>query len=199
MAQKTMNPEPSNSEPGSLAETNRWLDDLLNRADGGDSAALSEIRGLFKKVPSLISAVGGDLAELATNALIDAITGEGVVVKEAMLQHLELMQAELAGSNPSPIERLLVDRVVSCALHANHADFKAASSGTVSLQLGDYHQRRQDRAHRRLLSAIKTLATVRRLAVPIRVDLNVTASVETKPAEPAHSMPLGWERASLAN
>jgi hypothetical protein len=32
---------------------------------------------------------------------------------------------------------------------------------------GDYHQRRMDRAHRRYLSAIKTLATVRKLAVPV--------------------------------
>jgi hypothetical protein len=37
----------------------------------------------------------------------------------------------------------------------------------LSLGWGEYYQRRMDRAHRRYLSAIKTLALVRKLAVPV--------------------------------
>jgi hypothetical protein len=41
------------------------------------------------------------------------------------------------------------------------------NQGKVSLKLGDYQQRRQDRAARRDLAAIKALAQVRRLLVPV--------------------------------
>ena len=37
--------------------------------------------------------------------------------------------------------------------------------------------RRQDSAHRRFLSACKTLAVVRRLALPVKIDVSVAASV----------------------
>jgi hypothetical protein len=37
--------------------------------------------------------------------------------------------------------------------------------------------------HRRYRSAIKTLAVVRKLAMPIRVDVNVAGTLETKPAD----------------
>jgi hypothetical protein len=49
----------------------------------------------------------------------------------------------------------------------------------------NYNQRRQDRAHRRFLSAVKTLATVRRLAFPTLAAVNVTGTVETREAKPA--------------
>lgn len=87
----------------------------------------------------------------------------------------------------------------SLRLQVYHADLMAARAGEVSISLADYHPRRQDRANRRFLSAVKWLATVRRLALPLRVDLNVSASVETKPAEPTHPLIPNWERGSLAN
>jgi hypothetical protein len=43
----------------------------------------------------------------------------------------------------------------------------------VTLQQGEYFQRRQDRAHRRYLSAIRSLAAVRRLQVPTAVQVNI--------------------------
>ena len=40
----------------------------------------------------------------------------------------------------------------------------------------DYYQRRMDRAHRRFLSAVRTLAVVRRLALPVLLaQVNVAA------------------------
>jgi hypothetical protein len=42
----------------------------------------------------------------------------------------------------------------------------------MSLVQSEHRQRRIDRTHRRLISTIKTLATVRRLAIPA-VQINV--------------------------
>jgi hypothetical protein len=48
------------------------------------------------------------------------------------------------------------------------------NAGEVSIRQGDYWQRRIDACHRRYLSAVKTLATVRKLALPIIIgQLNI--------------------------
>jgi hypothetical protein len=81
----------------------------------------------------------------------------------------------LAGPEPSVLERLLVDRVVACWIQIEYADLAYAQLATT-LTSGhrDYLQRRQDRAHRRYLSAIRTLAQVRRLVEPV-VQVNIGA------------------------
>ena len=199
MSRKLTSPTPISSEAETPKEVQRWLNELIDRADAGDATALSELRRLLDKVPWLISHLGGDLAEQAANSLISSITGKHLASKELVLHRLDMMRAELAGPNPSATEKLLVDRVVACLLQSQHADYMAAEASDDSVAIGDYHQRRQDRANRRLLLAIKTLATVRRLALPIRVDLNVAGSVETKPAKPTHPALPNWDRVPSAN
>lgn len=102
-----------------------------------------------------------------------------IAAKDALQRELEKKRAELSGENPTPIERLLIERVISCWLQVQHADLVVAQSKSVSHAAGDYNQRRQDRSNRRFLAAVKTLATVRRLALPIRFDVNVAALVNT--------------------
>ena len=74
---------------------------------------------------------------------------------------------------------MLVERIVSCWLQVQHADLIVVQPKGVSHASGDYNQRRQDRSHRRLLAAVKTLASVRRLALPIQMDVKVAALVKT--------------------
>jgi hypothetical protein len=79
------------------------------------------------------------------------------------------MRSELAGPSPTPLGRLLVDRIVTCWLQISDADVRAAQAKDLSPSWAEFYQRRMDRAHRRYLSAIKTLATVRRLVLPVLV------------------------------
>ena len=160
---KPTNLEPIIREPESLEEMRKEVGELLELANAGDATALSLLRESMEQCPSMISTFGGNLAEVAERSIIQAIAGECLVWKGSIQKQLELMRAKLAGPNPPPIERILVDRVVACWLHVQHADHVAAQAGEVTLSVGDYLQRRQDRAHRRFLSAVKTLATVRRL------------------------------------
>ena len=70
-------------------------------------------------------------------------------------------------------ERLLVDRVVACWLQVHYADaVYAQGMKDLTFNQGDYYQRRQDRAHRRYLSAIRSLAQVRRLLSP-SIQVNI--------------------------
>jgi hypothetical protein len=139
---------------------------------------------LLKRFPNIVE-VGGNAAELAERSLLDAMAGTDFFSRGLYRTKLAALRAELAGPQPSRLERLLVERVVACWLQVYHADAIAAQAGSITLAEGDYNQRRQDRAHRRLMSAVKTLATVRRLALPTLVAVSVTGTLETKEAEPA--------------
>jgi hypothetical protein len=56
---------------------------------------------------------------------------------------------------------LLIDRVATCWIQCSHADFvTAALAENATIQQSEFRQRRQDRAHRRFLAAVKSLAAV---------------------------------------
>ena len=53
-------------------------------------------------------------------------------------------------------------------MQLHEADIRLAQNEEkLTLAQGEYHQRSRDRAHKRYLSAIKTLALVRKLALPV--------------------------------
>jgi hypothetical protein len=112
---------------------------------------------------------------------VRAITDKNIAHREAINLKLTELRRELGGTSPHPLERLLVERVVLCWLHVHHADVQCAYATSVTLEYGDYLQRQQERAQRRYLAAIKCLATVRRLALPIKVAVTVEGAVESQP------------------
>jgi hypothetical protein len=81
---------------------------------------------------------------------------------------------------------VLVERVVACWLQVQDADVRYAQAKNLSVTWGECYQRRMDRAHRRYLSAVKALALVRKLAVPVlqvniaRKQVNVAGPVATE-------------------
>ena len=156
------------------------IGNFIERACGGDETALAGIQRLLRQDPDFfVPALGGDLAIEAEQSLIRKATGTNLAFREALETKLGLLRKELASSSPNPVERLLVERVVACWLQLYYADVVAAQAENLTFQQGTYLQQKQDRAHRRFLTAIKTLATVRRLALPIKVDLNVAGKIET--------------------
>jgi hypothetical protein len=139
---------------------------LTDRAQKGDKSALPALRELLAN-PAAVDLLGGDLARQAQLTLIDKYSGQNLLVKEALARKLELMRAELAGENPTPVERLLADRVAACWLYLHHLEAVYAGKESMSLALGDYYQRSITSAHKRYLAAIKALAMVRKLALPV--------------------------------
>ena len=97
-------------------------------------------------------------------SLIQAIAGKNEVVAEAIGRRAADLRRELAGSEPTPLERLLVSRIVACWLALHYAEaWYAQNLGKLTMEQGEYHQRTIDRAQKRYLAAIKALAQVRRL------------------------------------
>jgi hypothetical protein len=139
--------------------------EFLRRAETGDTSTLPVLRKILEG-PGTVRTLGGDLAERAEKALIDAAAGKNLMFKEALTRKLEMLRAELAGANPTPVENLLVERIVMCWLQVQHAELSCVRH-SADLSIAHYHQDRLDRAHRRYLSALKTLALMRKLAVPV--------------------------------
>jgi hypothetical protein len=168
------------------------LESLLERAQKGDKKAVPAIVELLKD-PDTVDALGGNLARQAQLVLIDKFSSTNLLYKESLKRKTELLRSEVAGPNPTPLEKLLAERVVACWLHLNHLEMLYASKESMSLELGAYYQRSISTAHKRYLSAIKSLATVRKLALPVlqvniaRRQVNVAAGsvVSEEPAKGA--------------
>lgn len=151
------------------------IDALATAASQGDRSVLEVLRKAICETDHSLWSEIGNLTLWVQNELIDMMfAADELVAREAVKAKLAELASELSGPSPSPLERLLVERTVTCWLDVQEADrhYLKAAKGECSFAQGEYYQRRQDRAHRRLLTAIKTLAQVRKLGGAV-VQVNV--------------------------
>ena len=142
------------------------LRQLVERAEQGDASAMPELRVALDANPWVWERYG-DLGRQSQAAWLLLIAGRNLLLLESTQRKAEQLRAELAGPAPSPVERLLVERIVSCWLQTNYADSAYAqlpkganpAQHTAALQ-------RQNSAQQRYLQAVKALATVRKLLRP---------------------------------
>jgi len=114
-----------------------------------------------------------DLAFLAQAAVMRQMVAEDETLTKQVVRQLEMLKNDLWWKAATPLERLLIDRIATCWLQCSHADFVAAAmSEGATILVDEFRQRRQDRAHRRFLAAVKSLAQVRRLLGP-SVQVNI--------------------------
>ena len=115
----------------------------------------------------------GDWARRTQLAWIEKLA-EGVDTNEEGLKaKTAQMRGELAGPDSSPLEQMLVERIISCWLQVNEAESRfQVREGSGTMAKGEYWQRRHDRAHRRFLQSIEALAQVRKLLGPF-IQVNV--------------------------
>jgi hypothetical protein len=98
--------------------------------------------------------------------------------------------ADLAGSSPSPVEATLCETAAVCwlalrLLQANYAGHSAAPEG-MTIKQAEFEDRRIDRAHRRLMSTLRTLAAVRRAGLPA-AQITLVAQAVTQQVVPAQT------------
>jgi hypothetical protein len=180
-------PEPTKPNEPAIPKTHAELAAFLKRTQGGDKTTLPVLRKMLED-PAAVQLFGGELAEQVEQSFVGGIAGENLGWKESITRKLDLLRADLLGSSPTPVERLLVERVVACWLQLQDAEIRfAQNQGKLTIPQADYHQRRMDGANRRYLAALKTLALVRKLAVPAlqinvaRKQVNVAGGVVAAP------------------
>jgi hypothetical protein len=167
------NPDVKSDEP----RTSDTLARLLARAEQGDRSVLPELRAVLDANADLWRHYG-DLAAQAEAALIAMAAGSNLLLAKTLQLKLKAMKDELASE--SPLERLLVERVSATWLQVNIFDGLLAQANGVSEARLKILQRQQDAAHRRHLTAIRTLATVKKLLTPTASPLEIATRLEGK-------------------
>ena len=110
----------------------------------------------------------GDLARVTESLWLQQIAGDNLFFKEAVSRQAKALRRELLGDAPTPLERLLVDRVVCTWMGLHYAESKHA--GTMqeqTFQQGEYYQDRIVRYQRMHLAAVRALAQLRRVAITV--------------------------------
>jgi hypothetical protein len=147
------------------------LHELTKKAQKGNKKVIPEIREILDRNPDLAWHLT-NLGKTAERLLIDKLTKEKDLAGEIMEHQLESMRQEVAGENASPLERLLAERVVVTWLQVQL--FEAlyfANLGNLTINQANYHQKRLDRVHRHHLSAIRTLAQIRKLGPAVQINI----------------------------
>jgi hypothetical protein len=149
--------------------------ELVRRAHEGDAGVLPRLRRLLDERPE-VWRQAGDLARHAEQCLLDVLAGKSLFAREAVGRKLAELKAGLAGPEPTPLERLLVERIALAWLQVHHLDLEVAAlpGGQAAGPPGVYAQRRLDSAQRRYLQSIKALATIRKLLTPRLAPLEVS-------------------------
>jgi hypothetical protein len=149
------------------------LRELTEKAQDGDEEAALDIREILDGSPDLAWRFIKGPGKMAEADLIDEMTRDQDLASKELLKHqLESMRIEVAGDNPSPLERLLAERVVATWLQVQLFDAFYAfglKSGTISQD--EHRQKRLDRAHRRHLSAIRTLVQIRKMGPAVQINI----------------------------
>jgi hypothetical protein len=164
------------------AEILERLQALIKRAEHGDESALPTLRAALDANPWIWERYG-NLAQQSQAAWLQLIAGPNLLLRESVERKTEQLRGELAGLEPSPLERLLVERVVACWLQVQYADAAYAQLQGPSPGQHTAALKRQAGAQQRYLFAIKTLATVRKLVKPALspVDLALRPIPESRP------------------
>ena len=188
---ETPNADPSNDLPV----------EMLNRAKEGDKTVLPLLREWIGESDGILSRVM-DVATHVEEILVESTCGKNLLYREVMVRDIHALADKLAGPGSSPVENLLARRASLCWYTVHIYEKKYARSKSVTLALGNYLEDRIDRAHRRLLTSLKTLATVHRLMrgaplVTVNVGQSVTVETPTK-GGPSGSIAAMPDSAALA-
>lgn len=137
---------------------------LMKRAEAGDPTCEKDIGILLNTAPGLVENNGSPARKLAL-ALVENWT-ENLLIRESLRRKLAEVRADLEGPNPTPLERLLAERAALCWFLVYKYEWTNEETLNMTFAQARHQQRLIDSAHKRFLSAVKTLATVRRLQVP---------------------------------
>jgi hypothetical protein len=174
---------PTDNTPALPDETRlalRKLKDLSDRAEDGDGEARRELRRFVASASPKIVAEASSFARRGERLLAGTIAGGEPLMEEALIARLQMMRREIAGLDPTPLERLLAERVVAYWLLVKMLEESISANldrenkeNRFSFSLLKLVIKWQDSVHKRHLSAIKTLAQVRRLQRGSSLQINV--------------------------
>jgi hypothetical protein len=116
---------------------------------------------------------------------LQLIAGKNLLLLESTQRKAAQLRTELAGPEPSPLEWLLVERIVACWLQVHYSDAAYAQMKGGGPAQHTAALRRQNSAQQRYLQTVKALATVRRLLRPAPAPVEIAARLGGQERVPA--------------
>lgn len=148
---------------------------MLAKAEKGDEDAARTVGRLMRDAPEIVERTSCDIGHAVEVRMIRLAFGEkALATAEAVRLKLQALRAELAGPNPSAVERLLAERVALCWLDCHYAEYREVAAEPTTFKQADFTARQRDRAHRRYLASLKALASVRKLPI-VAIQVNMGA------------------------
>ena len=143
------------------------LAELVQRAQQGDLSVLPLLRDALVADPSIWQEYG-DLAAQAQEAWLQLLAGTDYMLAESVRLKLGALRHELGAEGASPLEKLLIERIVACWLQTHYADalYAQARGPQSTASVRQELMKRQESSQRRYLAAIKQLALIRKLFKP---------------------------------
>ena len=146
------------------------LKELSDRVADGDKKARGELRRLLRESEPEVVREASELARMGQWALIKTAARGEALAEEALVVRLDTMRSELAGPDPSALELLLVEKIVSACMLTDLLELflsaqltELPKSQRMPHSFLKFYLGWQEQAHRRLLSSIRELARLRRL------------------------------------
>ena len=165
-AQRNETPQEQGGDMGRGRDTER-LAELVQRAQQGDLTVMPLLREALVADPSIWQEYG-DLAAQAQEAWLQLLAGTDHLLAESVRLKLAALRQELGAECASPLEKLLIERIVACWLQTHYADalYAQARGPQSTASVRQELMKRQESSQRRYLAAIKQLALVRKLLKP---------------------------------
>ena len=149
-------------EMGLTEEENRaWFKAVVEKANGGDPAALVEMRAFLDDQPEIYRKIG-DMAHPLEAGWIGGIAGGNQLIAESVRLEVDRFRAGLLGDHPDDLETMLVNQVVLIHLELQYHQMGADGLGNASKGRATTLLKRLDSAQRRLGTAVRTLDVVRK-------------------------------------
>ena len=152
-----------------------WVRAMTQLAAKGDERASQVLIEACHTMPQLWEILS-TLSSLAVRSWVDLLAPAGPgreIVRRTTEQEIERKRSEVAGEDPSPLERLLAERVALCWVAATYADaeYTRRLKAGMSFREGEYLARRCEQTNRQLLKAIESLARMGRLLTPMQINI----------------------------
>jgi hypothetical protein len=145
---------------------------IVEKARRGQTEVLPELEKLLTEKPKIWAEMY-DLSALVEQAWINQIAGKDLFVQRCIRRRIGKMKADLAGPTASALEHLLANRIAVCWLVSQASELVESADGS-GIKVTEVKMKQSESANRRLLSAAKALAAVRRLENGLKIQINHT-------------------------
>lgn len=143
----------------SAALQQREFEQIVAEASAGDYAALRRLQQILDERPEIWQSVG-DLSQNAELAVLRLAAGKNALLRESLERSLKTLKRDILPPDPSPLEKLLVDRVAFTWLRLQYIETNYVSLGDLSLAEKKFALQQRESAQRLFDAAIRSLRTV---------------------------------------